>query len=73
MRVTLAGVAGRVWVTLTAGDCAAWDDVPAPIAQGIVLLAAHLIEGRGVEEAPPAAVSALWRPYRRMRMSGALR
>lgn len=73
VRVTLAGVAGRVRVTLTAGDCATWDDMPAPIAQGIVLLAAHMIEGRGVEEAPPAAVSALWRPYRRMRLAGGVR
>ena len=73
VRVTLAGVAGRVRVTLTAGDCADWDAVPGPVAQGIVLLAAHMIEGRHAEDAPPAAVSALWRPYRRMRMSGAMR
>lgn len=73
VRVTLAGIAGRVRVTLTAGDCADWDDVPGPVAQGIVLLAAHMIEGRHAEDAPPAAVSALWRPYRRMRMSGAMR
>lgn len=73
VRVTLAGVAGRVRMTLTAGDCADWGAVPGPIAQGIVLLAAHMIEGRSAEDTPPAAVSALWRPYRRMRISGAMR
>lgn len=74
VRVGVAGIAGRVRVTLTAGDCADWDAVPGPIAQGVVLLAAHMIEGRSAEDgAPPAAVSALWRPYRRMRISGAMR
>ena len=73
VRVGVAGIAGRVRVTLSAGDCADWDAVPGPVAQGIVLLAAHMIEGRGAEDAPPAAVSALWRPYRRMRIAGAMR
>ena len=73
VRVSVAGIAGRVRVALSAGDCAGWDDVPGPVAQGIVLLAAHMIEGRHAEDAPPVAISALWRPYRRMRMSGAMR
>ncbi|VXC57680.1 head-tail connector protein [Sphingomonas sp. AX6] len=72
VRVSLAGIAGRIRVTVSAGDCADWEAVPGPVAQGIVLLAAHMIEGRS-EGAPPAAVSALWRPYRRMRISGAMR
>ena len=73
VRVSLAGIAGRIRVTLTAGDCADWESVPGPVAQGVVLLAAHMIEGRSTEDAPPSAVSALWRPYRRMRISGAVR
>ena len=73
VRVGVAGIAGRVRVTLSAGDCADWDAVPGPIAQGVVMLAAHMIEGRGAEDAPPAAVSALWRPYRRMRIAGGVR
>jgi hypothetical protein len=36
------------------------------VAQGVVLLAAHLFEHRGDGATPPAAVAALWRPYRRL-------
>jgi len=43
--------------------------VPEPLRQGILRLIAHLFatrDGGGGE--PPAAVTALWRPYRRMRL-----
>ena len=43
-----------------------WAAVPAPVAHGMVVLAAHLFENRGRGDAPPAAVAALWRPYRRL-------
>lgn len=43
-----------------------WAAVPAPIAHGLVLMTAHLWENRGREDAPPAAVTALWRPFRVM-------
>lgn len=43
-----------------------WQAIPAPVAHGMVVLAAHLFENRGRDEEPPAAVAALWRPYRRM-------
>ena len=54
-----------------AGDGAAesWDAVPAPVAQGVAMLAAHLFDHRESDALPPAAVAALWRPYRRMRLS----
>jgi hypothetical protein len=42
--------------------------LPAPVMQGVVLLAAHLFEHRDASAAPPAAVAALWRPYRRLRL-----
>jgi hypothetical protein len=43
--------------------------VPEPLRQGIVRLAAHLYAARGeVEAVPPAAVAALWRPWRRVRL-----
>lgn len=71
VRVTEPGAAGRVRVTFDAGAAAEWDDLPPPIAQGAVLLAAHLFEGRGDDTAPPGAVAALWRPWRRMRLAGA--
>ena len=44
--------------------------VPEPIRQGVLRLVAHLFterDGDGGE--PPAAVTALWRPYRRMRLA----
>ena len=43
-----------------------WEAVPAPMAHGLVLLAVHLWENRHADAAPPAAVTALWRPYRVM-------
>ena len=42
-----------------------------PWATGVVLLTAHLFDHRGGESAPPAAVTALWRPWRRMRLAAA--
>ena len=44
--------------------------VPEPLRQGILRLVAHLFATRdGRDGEPPAAVSALWRPYRRMRLA----
>jgi len=57
---------GRVSVTFTAGLAADWSEVPEAVAQGIVRLAAHFYRMRdsGDVAAPPAAVTALWRPWR---------
>ncbi len=68
VRVTAPGAVGRVAVRYTAGLAASWDALPEPIAQGVVLLTAHLFEHREGSAEPPAAVAALWRPYRRMRL-----
>ena len=68
VRVTAPGAATRVAVRYTAGLAEAWDALPEPVAQGVVLLAAHLFEHREGSAEPPAAVAALWRPYRRMRL-----
>lgn len=44
--------------------------VPEPLRQGILRLTAHLFATRdGSSGEPPAAVTALWRPYRRMRLA----
>lgn len=60
----------RLRVTATAGLAAQPSDVPEPLRQGIVRLAAHFFNGRdGGGGDPPAAVTALWRPYRRMRIA----
>ncbi|WP_242147467.1 hypothetical protein [Sphingomonas sp. BAUL-RG-20F-R05-02] len=66
VRVIDAGGAGRVAVTFVAGLADGWGAIPAPIRQGAVLLAAHLFTERDAASAVPAAVTALWRPFRRM-------
>lgn len=47
-----------------------WNTVPEPLRQGIIRLVAHLYTHRDAADAgpPPAAVAALWRPWRRMRL-----
>ena len=62
----VVGVGQAVTVTYRAGLAEAWDALPAPLAHGAVMLAAHLFDQRGGDTAPPAAVAALWRPFRRM-------
>jgi uncharacterized phiE125 gp8 family phage protein len=64
--------AGRLRVGYEAGLAADWAGIPAPLRQGILRLAAHLYTFRADAEAqgaPPAAVTALWRPWRRLRLS----
>lgn len=60
---------GRVTIPYRAGAAAGWGDLPPPIATGVVLLTAHLFDHRENAAAPPAAVSALWRPWRRVRLA----
>lgn len=60
-RVRVSGVAGLATVP---------SDVPEPIRQGILRLVAHFFAERdGSGGQPPAAVTALWQPYRTMRLS----
>jgi uncharacterized phiE125 gp8 family phage protein len=70
VRITQPGAAGRAIVTFEAGMGADWSGVPEPMRQGIVRLATHLFTHRDDAEdaGPPAAVAALWRPWRRMRL-----
>ena len=69
VRVT-AAAATRVRVGGTAGMADDANGVPEPIRQGVLRLIAHLFTARdGDGGEPPAAVTALWRPYRRMRMA----
>jgi uncharacterized phiE125 gp8 family phage protein len=57
-------------VTGTAGIGDDENSVPEPIRQGVLRLVAHLFTARDGESGePPAAVTALWRPYRRMRLA----
>lgn len=69
VRVPWRGTSGRAAVTFSAGLAEDWNNVPEPLRQGIVRLAAHLYSVRGESEAPPpASVAALWRPWRRLRL-----
>lgn len=57
----------KIRVRGQAGMAADPNGIPEPLRQGILRLIAHLFttrDGSGGE--PPAAVTALWRPYRRM-------
>ena len=70
VRVHQPVTTGRVRVTGTAGMANDENGVPEPIRQGVLRLVAHLFSARdGAGGDPPAAVTALWRPYRRMRMA----
>lgn len=68
----------RLQVAYQAGLATDWADVPDPLRQGALRLAGHLYAQRGAlgdgalggegrdPGGPPAAVAALWRPFRRM-------
>ena len=62
-----------VTVAYEAGVAATWELLPAPVAQGVTLLATHLFEHREGDAVPPAAIAALWRPWRRVRLGSAVR
>lgn len=68
VRLIRPGAAERVRVTCRAGLAEDAAGVPAPLAQGVILLAAHLFDRREMPAAPPAAITALWRPWRRVRL-----
>ena len=69
VRVLDSVAATRVRVSGMAGIATSENEVPEPIRQGILRLVAHLFTSRDGGGDPPAAVTALWRPYRRMRMA----
>lgn len=59
---------GGAAVRFSAGLADDWNGVPEPLRAGIVRLASHLFSHRDAADAgpPPAAVAALWRPWRRL-------
>lgn len=69
-RANQPGAATRLLVHYEAGLATDWAGLPEAIRQGIVRLATHLYSHRDAadEGTPPAAVVALWRPWRRMRL-----
>lgn len=70
VRVTQPLEAARVRVSYQAGLAADWTALPEALRQGVARLVAHLFTHRDVPDGggPPAAVTALWRPWRRMRL-----
>ncbi len=70
--VSNPGAAGRIAVRFTAGIAPSWDSLPEALRHGILRLAAHQHRERetaGSGPIPPAAIAALWRPWRRMRLT----
>jgi uncharacterized phiE125 gp8 family phage protein len=64
-----AGVsATRIRVSYEAGLAAAWTDLPQALRHGVIRLATHFYALRSgtTGDSPPASVTALWRPYRRL-------
>jgi uncharacterized phiE125 gp8 family phage protein len=61
----------RARIDYRAGLAADWASLPDPLAQGVLRLTAHLHAHRDAADdaGPPAAVTALWRPFRRMRLA----
>ncbi|MFK7842108.1 MAG: hypothetical protein AB8B54_07580 [Sphingorhabdus sp.] len=61
----------RLRVRYGSGLATDWDELPESLRQGIVRMAGYLYANRdGVDPGgPPSAVTALWRPYRRMRIA----
>lgn len=71
VRVNGIGDHARAVVSLTAGLAPDWDSLPQPLHHGIMRLAAHQYRQRetsGGDALPPASVSALWRPFKRLRL-----
>jgi uncharacterized phiE125 gp8 family phage protein len=60
----------RIRVRYRAGLAANAASLPEALRHGVVCLSAHLYahRDRSGDQAPPAAVSALWRPWRRLRL-----
>lgn len=63
---------GQLAARFRAGLGQDWNDVPEPLRAGVVRLVSHMFTHRDAADAgpPPAAVAALWRPWRRMGLGG---
>lgn len=57
-------------VELDVGIAADWAGLPAPLRHGVIRLAAHHFRDRESKSSavPPASVTALWRPWREVRL-----
>ena len=70
IRIVDPGVTGTVEISGTAGMAVAQNNVHEAIRQGVLRLVAYLFTSRDGEGGEiPAAVTALWRPFRRVRLA----
>ena len=72
VRIIDAPAVHRIAVGFTAGIAPGWSSLPEALKHGILRLAAHHYRQRDrdpAEISPPAAVVALWHPWRRMRLA----
>lgn len=72
VRPASSGGAAHIRVTGIAGRADSWADLPAPVRQGAVLLAGYLFSERDTTRPPPAAITALWRPFRGLALAPAV-
>lgn len=70
IRILRRGTAGHIRVIYQAGLSENWQGLASPLRSGIIRLAAHIYSNRNLDDGmqPPAAIAALWQPYRRMRL-----
>ena len=72
VRIVSPGLFTRFAVRFSAGLAPSWDVLAEALRHGIVRLAAHQHrerESSGASPLPPASVAALWRPWRRVRLT----
>ena len=72
VRVMNPGAAGRIAVRFTAGLASDWTSLPDALRHGVLRFAAYQYRTReddGASGSPPAAVAALWRPWRRLKLA----
>ena len=70
VRVLRPVSSGRIAVRFVAGLASGWSELPEGLRHGVVRCAAHLHQAAaGSGEQLPASVAALWRPWRRLRLS----
>lgn len=71
IRIARQGAAGRIAVRFVAGLAPGWGSLPEGLRHGIIRLAAQQFRDRDAapDTTPPAAVTALWQPWRRLRIA----
>ena len=71
IRLLSPSAAGRIAVRFEAGMASEWSALPDGLRHGVLRLAAHHYQARDRDDGPtpPAAIAALWRPWRRLRLA----